>query len=80
MAFPILQGALFMPISRESSGNQAWGKGHKARRKRCLRVSPLIILSPAHRAIAAHSFTTIHRTAVMASNRSATVPPMMPAT
>ena len=43
-------------------------------------VKPLITQSSAHGAIAAQSFTTIQRTAVIASSRSTTVPPMMPAT
>ena len=64
----------------KSLGSQARGERHEARRKRFLRVSPLITLSSAHRAIAAQSFITIHRTAVMASSRSTTVPPIMPAT
>lgn len=43
-------------------------------------VRPLITLSSAHSTIATQSFTTIHRTAVIASSRSTTVPAMMPVT
>ena len=44
-----------------------------SRSSRLLRVSQ-------ERAIAVQSFTTIHRTAAMASTRSTTVPPMIPTT